>query len=512
MSRRPTFGAPTLSDRLVGWISPRAAYNRMLYRAASSALSGYNGARRDRNATVSWRGISASADADTLPDLDVLRARSQDLVRNDPLAQSAISTKVVNVIGAGHMVRPELDQDRLGLSPDAAQAWEGRALDIWTDWAESPDADLKREQTFAAQEDLAYRSTLLDGDMMVLRRFKPRKNRLLATCFQAIPAGRISNPNWTSDTDKLTAGIEFDADGAPVAVHVADRFSIDRGYGGSPIWTRVPIYDSLGYRQLLHVHGTRWRPDMTRYAPMLAPVIESLKQRSRYTEAEIVAAVVSACFAIGTRSSDGELGAPVKNALDSASGHGSKPADINLTQPGMIIDLLEDEQIQSFEPGRPNPQFAPFIEAVAQEVGAGTDLPYELLMKKFQASYSASRAALEMAWQFFRVDRARHVSQFCRPVYATVIGEAVARGLLDAPGFFGDPLRRQAWLSATWMGPSRLTIDPSRDAVADEKYLDMGVTSRTAITAERFGRDYRDVQRRRQAEGSETETTQEGDS
>lgn len=500
---------PTFWDRMVGTISPRRGLDRLRYRVAYAAASGYDGARRDRKATLSWATRAGSGDADTLPGLDVLRARSRDLVRNDPVAQSAISTKVVNVIGHGHQVRPELDPERLGLSPEEAQAWENAALDIWRDWADGEDCDVTRSQTFAGLEDLVYRSRLLSGDVLVLRRFRERTNRLLGTCLQVVEADRLSNPHWTPDSGGMAGGIEIDEDGAAVAYHIANRHLVDRHRAGAVTWRRIPAFDTAGERQVLHIKGARWRPDMSRYAPMLAPVIESLRQRSKYSEAELMAAVVSACFAVGLKSPEGGLGEGLAElqAGEPVSGRdGEFSRQVQQAQPGTVFDLEPDESVQAFEPGRPNPQFSPFIDAIAQEVGAGTDLPHELLMKRFTSSYSASRAAMEMAWQFFRADRALHVHQFCKPVYATVIGEAVARGILNAPGFFSDPLRRRAWLNASWMGPSRPTIDPTKDMKADEGYLKMGATSLTRITAERFGADARDVRRRRSEDGSEEAT------
>jgi lambda family phage portal protein len=255
-------------------------------------------------------------------------------------------------------------------------------------------------------------------------------------------------------------------------------------------------YDRFGRALVLHIHGPRWRPDMTRYAPMLAPVIESLKQRSRYSEAELMAAVISACFAVGLKSDDGSLSTGLPVAQPAANGDSA----IRFGDPGTVIDLLPGEEIQGFQLGRPNPGFAAFADAISAEIGAGLDMPKEVLLGLFQASYSASRAALEMAWQVFRVERARHVSQFCQPVYADVIAEAIARGMLDAPGFFEDALVRRAWLGATWMGPARPTIDPTKEASADEAYLNMGATTLTRITAERFGMDWETVAARRAEE------------
>ena len=507
MARRPPLRLNAL-DRVIGFFDPQRAVMRGAARALMAVAGGYSAGRRERNATKGWgASIAASADYETLPDLGILRARSRDLIRNDPLARSAVSTKVAHVIGAGHVVRPEIDFDRLGLQQTDAEAWESQALDIWTDWAWSKDCDVTRHQTFAELEDLVYRSRLQSGDVFVVRRFKPRKGRLLASALQVIEADRLSNPHWAADTATLAGGVEMDADGAPVAYHFADRYMLDRDRSGAVKWTRVPAYDQAGRPLVLHIHGPRERPDMTRYAPMLATVIESLKQRSRYTEAELMAAVVSAIFAITTKSDDGDLSESLARLATSMGGGNAgataKPSEINLEEPGMVFDLMPGEELSAFTPGRPNPQFAPFIDAVAREVGAGTDLPHELLVKQFQASYSASRAAMEMAWLFMRADRELHVTQFCAPIYEDVITEAVARGLLKAPRFLADPLARQAWLGAVWMGPARPTIDPVKDASADEKYLEMGVTSLTRIAAERFGVDYRTVRKRRAMDGTD---------
>lgn len=484
----------TALDRAITWLSPGWGLRRARARAASSVIGGYLGGRRDRNATLNWGSLASSPDADTLPDLPVLRARSRDLTRNDPIARSAVSTKVTNVIGTGHVVRPEIDARRLGLTPEQKADWEREALEIWSEWSQSRDCDVTRSQSFAELEDLVYRASLESGDVLALMRDRRRPGRLLSTCLQIVEADRLSNPGRTPDRPGMAGGIEMDRDGAPTAYHIASRHDVEYLRADAVTWRRVPAFDRRGRPLVLHIHGPRGRPDMTRYAPMLAPVIESLKQRSRYSEAELMAAVVSACFAVGFKSADGDLGSGLPGA------DGKSDSEIRITDPGQIIDLLPGEEVMNFQPGRPSSGYEPFVSAISQEVGAGLDLPHELLMKSFKASYSASRAALEMAWQGFRSERARHVSQFCQPVYADVIAEAVARDLLKAPGFFADPLVRRAWLGAVWMGPARPTLDPVKDATADEKYLSMGATTLTRITAERFGMPWEQIRDRRAQE------------
>ena len=111
----------------------------------------------------------------------------------------------------------------------------------------------------------------------------------------------------------------------------------------------------------------------------------------------------------------------------------------------------------------------------------------------FTASYSASRAALEMAWKFYVVRRGWLARRFCQPVYEWFLAEAVARGRVTAPGFFDDPLMRHAYSAAEWIGPKRIEIDPLKAANADAKDLLSRVTTREAIILERKGGTFEDT-------------------
>src|SRR5690606_18975305 len=116
--------------------------------------------------------------------------------------------------------------------------------------------------------------------------------------------------------------------------------------------------------------------------------------------------------------------------------------------------------------------------------------PYEVLVSHFEASYSASRAALETAWQAFSGRRTWVARNFCQPTYEWFLAECVARGILKAPGFFDDPIRRAAWCGALWIGPARISLDPTKDAEAAKVWMNLGVKTLEEVTTETTGGDW----------------------
>lgn len=105
-----------------------------------------------------------------------------------------------------------------------------------------------------------------------------------------------------------------------------------------------------------------------------------------------------------------------------------------------MIGLAPGEKVSSVDPGRPNAAFDPFVMAILRQIGVALEIPFELLVKHFTASYSAARAALLEAWKFFYTQRKWLADNFCQPVYEAWLTEAVLSGRVSAPGFFDDPL------------------------------------------------------------------------
>jgi len=471
MSRRPP---PSVIERAIAAISPAWAMNRYRSRVTFAALGGYEtGRKSDRLAN--YRPGAGDADADTVGDLTDLRGMSRDQTRRNPIALAAIETQVTNVIGTGLSLEPAPDRKFLRLTEEAADAWRDAAEREWCAWSDSKFCDADGELNFYGLQELAFRSMLESGDTFVILARKQRPGWPYTMALQVIEADRVSNPKRQQDTDTITGGIERDATGAPIAVHVSNRHPGRLMGHASMEWRRIPIRGESGRVNVIHL-TRKLRPGQTRGIPALAPVIGILKQLERYSTAEVDAAVNSAAMAVFVKM-DPEAFQDIytedtqSDIIDSA-----KKWDGTLRS-GAAMNLLPGEDVSSPTPGRPNPNFDPFVGAVMRQIGMALGIPYEVLVKHFQASYSAARAALLDAWRTWRHRRAFVASNLCQVVWEEFLADMVATRRLSAAGFWSDPIYRAAWSKASWGGDGMGAIDPEKEATAAQLRVEMGLTT-----------------------------------
>lgn len=499
---RTKLPTPTRLDRAIAVVSPKHGLDRYVARLKFHALTGgYTGGRRDRRSMQTWSTRGASADADIIPDLPTLRQRSRDLVRNIPLATAAIGRAATNVIGSGLVVQPNIDHERLGLDDAAKEAWEREAEAVFKLWAESEDADATGCQDFYGLQELAFLAVLESGDTFCVKRQLERPPNQVGLTLQFFEADQVSNPNGLrngaeKDGAIFVDGVELDSMGRAQAYHFQKTHPGNIGGRIENSWSRVPARADNGARIVRHLFDKR-RIGQTRGVPYLAPVIEALKQLGTYSEAELMAAVIGAMITVVYKGSGAGTLPPTNPTDETGARAGDK--DYKMAS-GTVLEIEHDDDVDVPNLGRPNSAFDPFFVSIVRQIGAALEQPFEVLIQHFTASYSASRAALETAHQFYRKRRVWTARRFCQPVYEDVITEAVARGLLSAPGFFNAPLIRAAWLGAEWIGPARISIDPLKENRADEIAEDRGWKTGRTIAAERTGGNWNRINAHRRRE------------
>lgn len=478
-------------ERAIALVAPVAAAKRQNARMFMALSGGYTGGSKGRRQTSEWKTTKGySADADQLPDLATLRDRSRDLIRNEPLACGAIAGVVTSVVGTGLALQSHVDRDVLGMTEEQAAAWQRLTENEWRMWAESTACDATRTQNFYGLQALAFRSALESGDVLVITPMRRLPGMPYQLALQIIEADQLSNPGYGGDTDACAAGVELDSWRAPVAYHIRSSHP-GALRSAAATWTRYAAFgERSGRRQVIHLYD-KLRPGQTRGVPYLSPVIETLKQLGRYTEAELMAAVISGMFTVFVKSERGGLDMNDPSGLGGETGARAADKDVKLG-PGAIVDLNPGEEIELANPGRPNPAFNAFVEAMCRFIGLALELPYEVLIKHFASSYSASRGAMLEAWKFYRRRRAFLADMLCNPVYEAWMDEAVAIGRIAAPGYFADPLMRRAYLGAEWVGDGPISVDPLKDVNAARERVDLGISSIDKESALHDGGNFED--------------------
>ncbi len=494
-------------DKAIEKISPQLALRRESARLKLRTMrafqnSGYDesGAARNKNSMRGWLASSKTPQEDIDKNIPILRQRSRSLFMSAPLAVSAIKTNRTNIVGEGLRLKSTIDAEFLGMTMDEAAAWQRDAEREFELWAKSKFCDSTRVNNFYEIQQVACMSWLMNGDACVLLEYeRPTRALPYGLRIHLIESDRVSTPHSTGNNVYLYAtapdtknrifnGVEVDSNNRIVAYHICSTYPNSSLYTKKE-WKRIKAFgDNTGMPNVLMIYETE-RAEQYRGVPYLAPVIESLKQLTRYSEAEMMAAVINGFFTVFVTSQKGTSEIAFTGIVDEEDQISDDDRNYEIG-PGIVNILAPGESVEIADAKRPSSNFDAFTTSLAKYVGAALEIPVELLTKHFSSSYSASRAALLEAWKAFRMKRSWLAADFCQPVYELFLTEAIANGRLKAPGFFLDPLIRAAYCGAQWNGPAQGMIDPVKEVNAAEKRIHIGLSTRQKETIEMTGGDF----------------------
>lgn len=449
---------------------------------------GRHGASSDSLPLDSWFSFPASPRDDCDKNQFKLRARSRDLYMSNSFFGSILHAKRDGVIGRGLELDAKIDAEALGLELDEATAIERKIEAAFARWARNVGVD---GECLNELLQTAYFSTILNGDciadLYVDAAARSIRVRLIESDCLLTPPAEIAN-------DRVRSGIELAPNGRPVAYWLATGFEFNSD--GFPVRYYKRRKFMAGFNALadgawlpprsgaIFIHTPFDRPGQLRGLPIASRVLEDVKQLDRYMKAELEASVVASKPALFRTHPAVEAQAEV-DMTDSFGRIPAQSADETAVPPqheppinygnGLMIDLWDGADMKAFNPGRPNEAYAAFVDHKFSEIAANLGMSAEVALKKWNASYSASRAALLDAQQGYEIDRARFVNQLVRPLYNAWLD--LHADELGLTGYYTDPARRSAWRCAEWIGEQLPNIDPTKEIDAAAKRVQLCVST-----------------------------------
>ncbi len=473
-------------------------------KVTNSGLSHGAGARR-KTWTKGYDAESLSAKSDIEENRKLVRERSRDLAMNSPIGAAAVNSTRTNCVGSGLIPKPKIDYEFLGLTEEESKELHKQIKKEFALWAESSLCDNNDQNNFYELQQIAFMDWLRNGEEFVLIKYEeatpymPYRLRLkLVEADRVCTEGSFNGEYNGYDTklangNTVVNGIEISPSGKVVAYHISSNFPGEYGSTVSK-WTRVEKRGKLtGNPNILHIFNAE-RADQYRGVLFLSPVIESIKQITRYSEAEIMAAVINAMFTIFVQTEEGE-DFEYSGEDESVVGEEISSDDEMKMGYGNINFLKNGESVHAVETSHPNAGFDKFSNAMAVYIGAALEIAPEILLKKFSNNFSASKGAMNETWKAYRMRRKWFINDFCQEVYELWFAEAVSSGRIKAPGFFDDVLIKKAYTNATWSGPAQGQLDPIKEVNAAKSRIKLGLSTHEDECVAMNGSDFEDNMR-----------------
>ena len=359
--------------------------------------------------------------------------KSRYLHKNSGFVRELVSNMAIYSTGDGIRVQAQ--------SPDAA--WNRAAEDYFADW--SARCEVTRRFSFEECQALVCRGMDIDGEYFI-HKTRDRQGRPM---LQLIESHRIGD--GTGSRIATIDGIGLDPYGAPLFYRVIED-------GGGTI--------DLPASAVLHIHEPEWAGGVRNH-PALQHSINHLLDEIELLALEKHAVKDNADVSRVLKTAKGELDdhGDFTVGTPDASQEPSDPAALQKIVGGKLVALKPDESIESFQSNRPSPTFTGFLEHLRRDSALGM-IPFEFAADSSKVGGAGVRLIVAKADRRFSFRQMILESRLIKPVWAYVIGDAIARGFLPpVPG----------WWKISSVPPKRVTVDAGREAQQNRADVEMGL-------------------------------------
>ncbi|XPV75513.1 MAG: phage portal protein [Desulfovibrio sp.] len=347
--------------------------------------------------------------------------RALDLYHNDAMGHGVMESLLVETVGIGLTPTPSPKSEWLGFDTEWESKYHAAALRIWEEHGLDCRRffDASRMLDYYGLQGLGYFNWKLLGIGVFQVISKPRKHAPLSTCLLPINPFRLITPCDASGRKEIYDGIEVDKDGEPKRVWISKPGS----HLSRPTMSQCSSFDiwdkETGLPRFLLVTDVRnigeYRQDS-----VLGPMISEIRHSNDLAEASVVGAMIRNLYTMFVNDfGQGTIGKDT-------------PWDQRIieTNKGQILVGHGKEKPTFFQHDAAPSRYSEMFGAIIDRLGMATGRGAENISRKFQASYSASKASMEKADQFNDFEHRVLNTQFNQPVQCWLQYEAMLRGLL----------------------------------------------------------------------------------
>ena len=494
------------------------------------ALGGaYEGAARFDKQIAGWYPPLQSADADILPDKELLDARSRDIGRNDAYVQDGATLHKDGIVGAFYMLNAKPMWEVLGKTEEWAETFQREVEGLFTLWAESPMkwVDASRQNDLTGLVRLAVGVYTFTGETLATAEFVKQKGREFRTAIQMVDTDRLSTPETMQYDPTIRGGMKLDGYGAPQSAFIRVRHPRDV-YSGVPEywWKEVKFQKPWGRQQVIYIREQQ-RIDQTR---AIADIVAGLKEiaiTKKFRDVTLQKAVLAATYAATIESELppqavyeqlGVTGGAGKATTEYATQFLTALAAYTGSSKNMLIDGVK---IPHLYPGtRLNFQHAAdpagvgqdFEQSLLRYIAAALNVSYEELARDYsKTNYSSARAAMATTHRFMQSRKRIVADAFASHVYRLWLEEAINQDRIksfpasEAPTLYTDGflnLMFDALTNCVWIGAARGQIDELKETQAAVLRIKYGLSTHEDELS-RMGKDWRQVYSQLEREAKE---------
>lgn len=445
------------ADTPVGGMAPASRIAQARNRTPAKMWSNpFDGASTDAYSSrfTTWESTPDEEISQALP---VLRARSSDLYRNDPIAYGILDTIAHNVIGRGPRLRSLAKGDAVSDRIDA----------LFAEWTESAGWD--GVSTWADICNGLVNGANISGDILAVW---PDIGDGSGVHVDLIDARRIDSPSTHPECETCRLGVGYDKYGRVQGYYVRkDADLIGAGGKREDFYWFPLVKDGRPNAFLFRRPGVN-RPRQSRGLPLLAPALHDLKDLREFRRTETRRATQASKIHMIIQSPDPKQIADAFENLQTETGSdGAIDAllgrSYGKTPDGTILSLGIGETGAPVQIPALNGGVGDYVESMLRAIAPCTGYPYEEVFRLYaKINFSNAKGIQLMSKAATKDWRDAMTPRFLKPTARMLVVGWWASGLLGQIPFTADLLAHEwAWDEREWIDFTR-EVKANTEAVA----------------------------------------------